>query len=34
VQDCEGRGYTKTGFFEVDTEEEADWTIRMTEAEE
>jgi uncharacterized membrane protein len=34
VQDCEGRGYTKTGFFEVDTQEEADWTIRMTDAEQ
>ncbi|MFP3921294.1 MAG: DUF1036 domain-containing protein [Dichotomicrobium sp.] len=34
VQDCEGRGYTRTGFFEVDTKEESDWTIRMTDAEE
>jgi len=33
VQDCEGRGYERTGFFEVDTEEESDWTIRMTDAE-
>jgi len=33
VQDCEGRGYSRTGFFEVDTEEEADWTIRMTDGE-
>jgi uncharacterized membrane protein len=33
VQDCEGRGFSKTGFFEVDTQEEADWTIRMTDGE-
>jgi len=33
VQDCEGRGFTRTGFFEVDTQEEADWTIRMTDGE-
>jgi uncharacterized membrane protein len=33
VQDCEGRGYAKTGFFEVDTQEESDWTIRMTDAD-
>ncbi len=33
VQDCEGRGFQRTGFFEVDTQEEADWTIRMTDAE-
>ncbi len=33
VQDCEERGYERTGFFEVDTKEESDWTIRMTDAE-
>lgn len=33
VHDCAERGYKRTGFFEVDTEEEADWTIRMTDAE-
>lgn len=33
VQQCEQRGYERTGFFEVDTEEESDWTIRMTNAE-
>lgn len=33
VHDCAKRGYTRTGFFEVDTQEEADWTIRMTDAE-
>ena len=24
---------SRTGFFEVDTKEEADWTIRMTDPE-
>jgi len=33
VGDCAGRGYKRTGFFEVDTQEESDWTIRMTDAE-
>lgn len=30
IEDCEGRGYTKTGFFEVDTGEEADWTVSLS----
>ncbi len=34
VHDCANRGHKRTGFFEVDTKEEADWTIRMTDAEE
>lgn len=34
VHDCAKRGHKRTGFFEVDTKEEADWTIRMTDAEE
>jgi uncharacterized membrane protein len=29
-QDCENRGYTKTGFFEVDTGEEPDWTVSLS----
>lgn len=33
VQDCEGRGYQATGFFEVDTGDETDWTIRLTDPE-
>jgi len=33
VHDCAKRGYTRNGFFEVDTKEESDWTIRMTDAE-
>ena len=27
IEDCEGRSFTKTGFFEVDTGEQADWTV-------
>jgi uncharacterized membrane protein len=27
---CEERGYTRQGFFEVDTGEEADWTISLS----
>ncbi len=34
VDECARRGYTRTGFFEVDTREEADWTIRMTDSPE
>ena len=30
IDNCEGRGYTKVGFFEVDTGEEADWTISLS----
>lgn len=30
IEDCEGRGYTRTGFFEVDTGEETDWTISLS----
>jgi uncharacterized membrane protein len=31
VQDCVKRGYKKTGFFEVDTQEEKDWVVRLTD---
>lgn len=34
VQDCPKRGYRKTGFFEVDTGEAKEWTIRLTDPEE
>jgi uncharacterized membrane protein len=34
VTDCEQRGYRRLGFFEVDTKEETDWTIRMTDSTE
>ena len=30
IQDCEGRGYQKTGFQEVDTGEELDWTVSLS----
>ena len=29
--DCVKRGYKRTGFFEVDTGEERDWTVRLTD---
>jgi len=31
VTDCAKRGYKRTGFFEVDTGEERDWTVRLTD---
>ena len=30
-KDCDQRGYRKAGFFEVDTTNENDWTIRLTD---
>ena len=30
IEDCEGRAYTKTGFFEVDTGEATDWTVSLS----
>ena len=33
TQDCVKRGYKQTGFFEVDTGEERDWTVRLTDPE-
>lgn len=30
IEDCEARGYRKTGFFEVDTKEELDWTVSLS----
>jgi uncharacterized membrane protein len=30
-QDCTGRGFKRSGFFEVDTREEKDWTVRLTD---
>ena len=33
TKDCVKRGYKRTGFFEVDTGEERDWTIRLTDPE-
>lgn len=33
VQECQPRGYRRTGFFEVDTGDSKDWTIRLTDPE-
>jgi uncharacterized membrane protein len=30
IEDCQGRGYQQTGFFEVDTGDEADWTVSLS----
>ncbi len=32
IKDCKTRGFQKTGFFEVDTGEETDWTISLSGA--
>ncbi len=32
IKDCVGRGYQHTGFFEVDTKEEPDWTVSLSGA--
>jgi uncharacterized membrane protein len=31
VEDCLARGYERTGFFEVDTQNRSDWTLELTE---
>ncbi len=31
IKDCLARGYERTGFFEVDTQNKADWTLELTE---
>lgn len=33
VQDCPKRGYKRTGFFEVDTGDAPEWTVRLTDPE-
>ena len=33
VQDCQKRGYKRSGFFEVDTGQSQEWTIRLTDGE-
>jgi len=33
TDECVKRGYKRTGFFEVDTGEERDWTVRLTDPE-
>jgi uncharacterized membrane protein len=30
IENCTERGYQKAGFFEVDTAEEADWTVSLS----
>lgn len=34
VEDCLARGYERTGFFEVDTGENLNWTLQLTDAEQ
>lgn len=34
VQDCPKRGYKRTGFFEVDTGEGQEWTVRLTDPDD
>jgi uncharacterized membrane protein len=31
VEDCLARGFDRTGFFEVDTGEQKNWTVQLTE---
>ncbi len=31
IGNCDGRGYKKSGFFEVDTQEQTDWTVKLTD---
>jgi uncharacterized membrane protein len=33
VEDCLARGYERTGFFEIDTQNKSDWTLQLTEGE-
>lgn len=33
VQDCARRGYKQGGFFEVDTGDSKEWTVRLTDPE-
>jgi uncharacterized membrane protein len=34
IGNCEGRGFKKSGFFEVDTQEQSDWTVKLTDQTE
>lgn len=34
VQECKKRGNKRSGFFEIDTGESRDWTIRLTDPED
>lgn len=31
VEDCLARGYERTGFFELDTQDRTDWTLQLTD---
>ncbi len=33
VEDCLARGYERTGFFEVDTQNRSDWTLQLTDTQ-
>lgn len=33
VKDCFARGYERTGYFEVDTGDQKNWQVRLTEAD-
>lgn len=33
VESCEQRGYQRSGFYEIDTGNENDWTIKLTDPE-
>ncbi|MBJ7578339.1 DUF1036 domain-containing protein [Devosia sp. MC532] len=33
VEDCLARGYERTGFFEIDTQNRTDWTLQLTESD-
>ena len=34
ITDCQGRGHRRTGFYEVDTGNAKDWTIRLSDPDE
>jgi uncharacterized membrane protein len=34
IDNCDGRGFKKSGFFEVDTQEQTDWTVKLTDQSE
>lgn len=31
IDNCDGRGFKKSNFFEVDTQEQTDWTVKLTD---
>ena len=33
VEDCLARGYERTGFFEVDTQNRSDWMLQLTDSD-